>query len=385
VRKRSFDRSADPAFADWVNDDLLVTDKAQAALNEQHPSIFPLLDWPELRAIFIRYEQPANREKERLRRAGLRAVLFAFCAFGSSAICIFWDGHPLSGAPAWGVAGFALTSSLCAAMSFGTGLLQTLQGNDKERWLLARLWTETLRRFHFQFVLRHMPLAVDILAGRTALGRWREAQASALAELENDAMQRPPDVLQAIIADTAAERVWVLASWRNNPDPAVADCRETSEILAVLQSNRIRAQIDYAARRLHGTRLALRGKTTLIRASFYMLVFCILGLSIALGVARALDQVGAGAGAAVSTLGVLDGMAAAALISIQMWERGEDISGEMDRLEWYYAGVDSVRRRFEVASEPMLRLQALGELEALAYQEMRQFLVSATRREFIAG
>jgi hypothetical protein len=84
-------------------------------------------------------------------------------------------------------------------------------------------------------------------------------------------------------------------------------------------------------------------------------------------------------------LAVSAAVAPAGIVALQMWDRGEQISAETDRMEWYLAGVESIQRRYEVSADPAGKIRALAELEALAYQEMRQFLVTVDRSEFVAG
>ena len=49
------------ALADWSNDDVLQTKEARAALRAIHPASLRALDWPELRALFAKYDPPATR------------------------------------------------------------------------------------------------------------------------------------------------------------------------------------------------------------------------------------------------------------------------------------------------------------------------------------
>src|SRR5687768_10227294 len=62
------------ALADWTNDDVLQTKEARAALGSRHPAGLRVLDWPELRALFAKYDPPATRHGRRDRRFGLLSV-----------------------------------------------------------------------------------------------------------------------------------------------------------------------------------------------------------------------------------------------------------------------------------------------------------------------
>src|SRR5688500_13825136 len=62
------------ALADWTNDDVLQTREARAALGARHPADLRVLDWPELRALFAKYDPPATRHGQRDRRFGLLSL-----------------------------------------------------------------------------------------------------------------------------------------------------------------------------------------------------------------------------------------------------------------------------------------------------------------------
>src|SRR5215207_10191937 len=61
-------------LADWSNDDILLTRPARAVLGARHLQGLRVLDWPELRQLFARYETPANKHGRRDRGLGLASV-----------------------------------------------------------------------------------------------------------------------------------------------------------------------------------------------------------------------------------------------------------------------------------------------------------------------
>src|SRR6476619_4502210 len=61
-------------LADWTNDDILLTKPARAVLGQRHLQGLRVLDWPELRQLFARYESPANKHARRDRGLGMISV-----------------------------------------------------------------------------------------------------------------------------------------------------------------------------------------------------------------------------------------------------------------------------------------------------------------------
>lgn len=375
----------DPALEDWANDDLLIEEPARKGLSAVHPKVAELLDWPELRDHFVRHNKPAGQEKTTVRRSGRRAVGFAFAAFSFTALsglAVGATGSLLASYWSW-VTG-ALTVFFTGACFF-TGVMQMLHGGRKWAWMVERLWTETLRRFFFQFLLQNLEAARGVLTGTLPLSAWRDLQAKALSTLINEEMHRPTDVLRDVLNDHAETKCWSLAGWKSPVDlPSVGPCKELDEFFEVLAHKRLTIQKDYTTRKLAGSRLALRGRTHLIQALFYALVFFILLVDASIGILHLLEPSLAMPNL-LAGFGLVTALASAALVAVQMWDRGERVSAETDRMEWYLAAVESILRRYEHIKTVDERIRALAELEILAYQEMRQFLLSVHRGEFVAG
>ena len=252
--------------------------------------------------------------------------------------------------------------------------------------MVERLWTETLRRFFYQFLLRNLDLASAVMADDKPLSDWQAAQASALARLQHDEMPRPPDALRDVLNDEADARIWTLTEWQIDSTLAtVAAGPELNEILTVLERKRLQLQKDYTSRKLQGGNLGLRKRTAVLRSAFYILVFLVLGLNVVVGLLRWLGVHHGGLIATANLLIAIASVMSAAIVALQMWDRGERISAETERMEWYLAGVDGLHRRYLLSANLTDKIRALVDLEELAYQEMRQFLVSVDRSEFVAG
>ena len=67
------------------NDDLLLQDADRKLAAKKYPSIFYVLDHPELRQLFSEYDTPAHRAKSTGLKAGLWAIGFGFGALAVAA------------------------------------------------------------------------------------------------------------------------------------------------------------------------------------------------------------------------------------------------------------------------------------------------------------
>jgi hypothetical protein len=129
------------------NDDLLINDGDLEHAKFQFSEIFHVLDHPELRLVFLRYEEMANKARIRVRGMGLLAVLCGTVALLSTATESLWHHWSL----AW-LVGMVFELAFFVAALIAVGGLWL--GPWKKRWLECRLMTERLRQWHFQLLAR---------------------------------------------------------------------------------------------------------------------------------------------------------------------------------------------------------------------------------------
>jgi hypothetical protein len=79
-------KSAAPVLEHRFNDDLLISEHDQDLAKAEYPQIYHVLDHPELREEFLKYDGVANKEKLWVHRIGLLAVVLAVLALLGSAI-----------------------------------------------------------------------------------------------------------------------------------------------------------------------------------------------------------------------------------------------------------------------------------------------------------
>ena len=132
------------------NDDLLISEHDQKLARSEYPEIYHVLDHPELREQFLRYDSVANNSKWWVHRIGLWAVLLAVLALLGSALTPLL--HQIPGVPEW-----VSTVLFCAEVGGIIGVFIAAGGmwiaGRKKAWLEARTMAEVLRLWHFQSLI----------------------------------------------------------------------------------------------------------------------------------------------------------------------------------------------------------------------------------------
>lgn len=183
-------------LANWPNDDILLTKPARASLRARNMRSLRVLDWPELRAQFSRFEGPANQNARRSR----------------------WLG--------------------------------AIDRAARAQWLANRFWTERMRALYFQTLVNNLGLVAEAMRSDSTLGEWKLVRARALA-----AMPTPSDVTGQVSRLARAvddDEAWVLPEWAAaSQTPAPSE--ELDLLLSHLRTQRFDSQIEYAARKAGDT------------------------------------------------------------------------------------------------------------------------------------
>jgi hypothetical protein len=119
------------------NDDLLMQDADRKLAAKKFPSIFHVLDHPQLRDLFVQFDRPATNAKTTGLKAGLLAIGLGFCAlaFAASELLLTHpvDDAAVAHAEGWTGVVLATISGLCALLSFLIGTLGVLSAGRKRR------------------------------------------------------------------------------------------------------------------------------------------------------------------------------------------------------------------------------------------------------------
>ncbi|HEY0651303.1 hypothetical protein [Phenylobacterium sp.] len=370
------DRHADPgveehhglfhdALADWTNDDVLQTKAARAALRARHPAVLRVLDWPELRARFAKYDPPATRHGQRDRHLGLLSLGLA--ALGLVLALL----SPLA-------IGAERVVEIAAAVLVVAGLaimgVYKFGARSKASSLGQRFGAERVRALYFQAITNNLDLVSQAITSDAALAEWKMARARLLSHLPEpeDLPGQVPKLARPV--DDDAE-TWVAPEWSQAPKPPEPSA-DLDLLLSLLRAQRLDGQIDYVERKLSASLGAPGQRAAVVRWLRRMLLAAamvtgsIAGVLIVMGRApgdtdlKLALEVTTGAVVAVMALGVIN----------------DDrlLAGDAKRYAAYFAALCKVRARFD-RGDPADKLAALREMEVVCYRDLREFVGSHWR------
>lgn len=355
-------------LADWTNDDILLTKPARAVLGARHLQGLRVLDWPELRQLFARYETPANKHGRRDRGLGLISVGLAVLGL---MLAVF---APLAvGSERWVGAAAALLTLTGAGLT----AFHWLDVQSKARWLGNRFWTERVRGLYFQAIVNNMDLVARAMTDNTALGEWKHVRARAL-----DALPRPDDVAQMIgkLAGTVEEAdVWVAPEWaKAQPPPEPSEGLDI--LLPLLRSQRFDVQLAYVDRKLSDSLRTPRKRWELVRSGSELLPAVAVLAAAAAGILLALGLPPADAGVTFAL--AVAASAAAVGLALRVINDSLLLSDDASRYAWYSASVMRARNRFD-AGDLGEKVAALRDMETVAYRDLREFVAAHWRARYV--
>lgn len=369
---------------DWTNDDLLLNDGQRDYFTKRHPRLARVFDWPELRRAFKEHERPAGQARRRSRRSGVFAVAMGFAGLSLTAFTPLF-AKLLSRSPLFlndqdfpeRLIGF-LAAALIVVGSF-EGFRQALTGRSKRDWLINRYWTERIRQFHFQLIVNNPEMAAAALGDEAALEAWRMFRMGKLDDFLHNAAQMLAVALDRLEDDHAEEEVWVDHAW-SAPPPGVPETRELGELIEGMEKQRLGVQERYTELKLKSGPHSPQTRAEWLHGLSDAFTAAILVVTVAIGAIYVHGK----EEPRLWLLGMLGlaGTLTAAVIALRVLNEGLLLKTEAERYRWYLASVRSIRKRFENAgTEDRMRL--LRELERLAYQEMRRFLITFKEARFV--
>ena len=349
------------ALADWTNDDVLQTEAARAALGARHPGGLRVLDWPDLRAQFARYDPPATRHGRRDRRFGLLSVGLA--ALGLALALL----SPLA-------IGAERAMEMMAAALVVAGLammgLHRLGAGSKARALGQRFGAERVRALYFQALANNLDLAARAMADDAALADWTAARARMLACLP-EPQDLPGQIpgLAGPVADDA--ETWVTPEWATPPPPPTPSA-DLDLLLSLLRGQRLDAQIDYVERKL-GASLGAPGQRAAVARALSLFLLAAAGVT---GLMAAVLVFGMGRppwGADVKLALEVAAGAIVAVMALGVSNNDRLLAGDARRYAAFLAAVSRLRARFDKGGAAD-RAAALREVEIACYRDLRAFV-----------
>jgi len=358
---------------DWPNEDLLFEQKHRDFVRRRHPRAAPILDWPELRALFAAHDPEAGRFRSRSRRLGVVAVALG----GASLVLAAFLGAIQQAAPGWAPY-LAALAALLAVASGATGFSGVLSGRDKARWLAHRFWTERMRQLHFQLIANNLPLAARAMADPSRIAEWERLRAEVLDGFEHAYMGPIVEALERMRRDLAEDQPWIAPAWAGAAE-APAPGSEADELFHLLRLQRFGIQRRYATYKLKEGAHSPRTRSRWVHGGADAMTVLALLTSAALGLLYVLLEPGA---PALPILAGVGGMLAGLILALRVLAEGLQLKSETERYEWYLAAVDSLERRYE-AGDGEAKVALLRDMERLSYQELRWFTTSFDESRFV--
>jgi hypothetical protein len=373
----------DNPFKNWPNNDLLVDVEDRAFFARHYPVFCPIFDWPEIRSLFEEHNALAATARKHSRRAGIFAVACGFLSLSVAA------GVPLAAELSKNTALSELriqavlgaVAAALAIVSIFIGYTQVLRGKEKARWLTNRFWSERIRQFHFQLIINNLPRLVSALKVNAKLREWLDYRARELDRFKHIYLRGVEDKLNHLEADEAEDHPWLFEEW-DEPGPIPAESPEFDKVLELLEQHRFGIQQRYAEKQLLNGWHSPQTRAQMVSKLSDVLTGLILLATIAAGIGAVIAFRVNGNPTSRLIAGLVAAIASAGVVAMRALKEGLLFNDDAERYKWYLAAVRSLRARFEPADRPK-KVLLLRELEHVAYQEMRRFMLSGSKARFL--
>jgi hypothetical protein len=373
----------DDPLRNWPNSDLLIAEEDRGFFARHYPTYAPIFDWPELRALFSSYDGIAAHARKHSRRYGVIAILFGFLGLSMGATVPLVE-ELAQGKAMQDLRTRAVLGGIAAALaivSMVIGYTQVLRGKDKAQWLTNRFWTERIRQFHFQLIINHLPQVVAAIKSKEHLQEWFAFRARELDTFKHDYLRGVKDKIHHLSEDEAEDRPWISEEWNraNHVPPASA---ELDTLLELLERQRFGIQQRYTERRLTIGWHSPETRSEWVSKLSDALTAVLLLATVTVGVGSIDAFLRAANPHYRIIIAFIAAISSSSVVAMRALKEGLLFGADAERYKWYSATVRTLSRRFEHADRQQ-KIHLLRELEHVAYQEMRRFILSARQARFV--
>jgi hypothetical protein len=358
------------------NSDLLLAREDRELAAAKYPTMWHVLDHPELRHLFAAYDQPANRAKRRARTAGLWAIVLVWIA-----LVIASSEHFLTEIPwARGLAAIAAVCGLVGVLIGGTGVLFA---SKKEEWLHRRLMTERIRQFHFQTFVFRWPQILRSMSSDKAREAFLAERKMWLEEFDLRFQGKLNEQFTSTLEDEKGTDAWLHET--TDERTKILDDADLDPLFKAYRELRIVHQVNYASHQLKDDRrifsTAPRRQAAVLSGFGFSCIILVCAIHVAaLAGIFSNSSVWAAHSEIASTVVIWVAIAALAARAIQ---DGLQPEREVERYQQYRSAVRFVLQRFDLAESQKGKLRIMQEMERLVFDEMRNFLISGNRTRFV--
>jgi hypothetical protein len=374
--------AAAPVLEHRFNDDMLISEHDQQLARNEYPEIYHVLDHPELREQFQRYDGMANKAKLGVHRIGLLAVLLAALALLGSALTPLLRQIP--DVPEW-----VFTALVWAEVGGIVGVAIAVWGmliaRQKKAWLEARMMAEVLRLWHFQAVICR---GKEIESSCDKGNAGEPAAYHAARDRQFQAFMREwSGTLDSHLTELIEIPEAGYQMLHDEPTKYAPDSPVLEKIFGAYKSMRFRHQANYATHKLqkHTSKpfdilkwpSAILQQRTQAMAAFCFLGSLVFSLVIIIGHVTGLEfahHIGWQAGIitflilTVAARSVQDGLAA---------------PEELQRYNDYAGKIRYLMGRFDTSRNPAEKLELMAEMERAALEELKGFLRAHSEARFV--
>ena len=361
------------------NDDLLLHQEDRKLALIRYPSIFHVLDHAELRELFSKYDVPANRAKHTGLMAGILAIGLGFGALGIAALEL------LSTENAYGIA-LAVISGLFGVLSFFIGSVGLLFAGRKRNWLRCRLMGERIRQFHFQMLVFRLPEILASLKDDAAKTLFLSERKLWFETFKAQLMGKLDSAFTAFIQEDESIYPWLFGDVTKRAAAEMQEDNGLNPIFDAYRELRIVHQLDFTSYKLQDDHRVVSAMPRRQLAVISQFIFASILLLVVMHVGVLVGVLFPGSIFAAfhsrEAIVVIIWLALAALATRAI-EQGLQPEREIERYQQYRSGVRAILERYDEATSQNAKIQIIREMERLAFDEMRNFLITNERSSFV--
>jgi hypothetical protein len=358
------------------NDDLLLHEEDRKLASIRFPTIFHVLDHPQLRQLFSKYDTSANRAKRIGLIAGFWAIAFGFGALAVAALELSFT-HPDHSIA------LAVISGLCGVSSFLIGSVGVLFAGRKRNWLRCRLMGERIRQFHFQMLAFHIPEILSSLKDDTSKALFLSERNLWFETFKAQLIGKLDSTFAAIIQEEQSINPWL---FRDAAAEVQDDDRRLDPLFDAYRETRIVHQLDYTNYKLQDDHRVVsampRRQMAVISAAVFTLIVILVIMHGGILAGALFPSSMFAEFHSREAIVVIIWLALAAL-AIRAIEQGLQPEREIERYQQYRSGVRAILERYDNAVSQNEKIVVMREMERLAFEEMRNFLITNERSRFV--
>jgi hypothetical protein len=373
----------DDPLKTWPNSDLLIAQEDREFFARHYPDFAPIFDWPELRSLFVSYDSSSARARARSRRSGVIAVFLGFLSLSMGATVPLVE-ELAEGNATHDLRTRAVLGGIAAALaivSIVIGYTQILRGKAKAQWLTNRFWGERIRQFHFQLIISHLPEVVAAVKSHEKMQAWLAFRSLELDNFKQEYLRGVGDKVHHLDEDEAEDRPWISEVWSHACDVPPSS-PELDTLLKLLEQQRFGIQHRYTERRLmigwHSPDTRSQWVSKLSDALTAVLLLATVTVGIG-SIDAFFENTNPSYRIIVAFIAALS---SSSVVAMRALKEGLLFGADAERYKWYSAAVRTLYHRFEHADRQQ-KVQLLRELEHVAYQEMRRFILAVKQARFV--